>query len=42
MTRVIIWAALALLIGIFAGYYFGFSSGYDEAAGTLNLAASLK
>ncbi len=42
MIRVIIWAALALAIGIFGGYYFGYSFGYDQAATTLNLAASLK
>ncbi|MCX6793452.1 MAG: hypothetical protein NTY12_05570 [Candidatus Falkowbacteria bacterium] len=31
-SRVVIWAILALVVGVAAGYYFGYSSGYDQAA----------
>jgi ABC-type dipeptide/oligopeptide/nickel transport system permease subunit len=30
-ARVIIWALLALVVGVSAGYYLGYNGGYDEA-----------
>ena len=32
-SRVIIWAVLALVTGLAAGYFFGYSHGYDQAVG---------
>ena len=32
-SRVIVWALLALVAGAAAGYYFGYTGGYDQAVG---------
>ncbi len=32
-SRVIVWAMLALVAGAAAGYYFGYTGGYDQAVG---------